>query len=52
MNYKELDGQILQFGKTEARKAMIATWKDTHIQKGLHGDDEVPKKPAEPMKPE
>lgn len=50
--FKELDGLILQFGKTDAGKAMIAAWKDARIQKGQGsaGDDEE-KKPAEPVKP-
>lgn len=48
--FKELDGLIIQFGKTDAGKAMIAAWKDARIQKGLNGDSED-KKTAEPTKP-
>ncbi len=48
--FKELDGLILQFGKTPPGKAMIAAWKDARIQKGLNGDDDK-KKPVEPVKP-
>ena len=50
--FKELDGLILQFGKTDAGKAMIAAWKDARIQKGQGGGgDNEEKKPAEPVKP-
>jgi hypothetical protein len=48
--FKELDSLILQFGKTQAGKSMITTWKDARIQKGMNGDSED-KKPAEPSKP-
>ncbi len=50
--FKELDGLIIQFGKTDAGKAMIAAWKDARVQKGQNGGDEDDeKKPAEPVKP-
>ncbi|MBL9180723.1 MAG: hypothetical protein JNN17_01165 [Verrucomicrobiaceae bacterium] len=50
--FQELDALILQFGKTEAGKAMIAAWKDARVQKGMNGgEDKTEKKPAEPVKP-
>lgn len=50
--FQELDALILQFGKTDAGKAMITAWKDARIQKGLNGGaDKTEKKPAEPVKP-
>jgi len=48
--FKELDGLIIQFGKTDAGKGMIAAWKDARVQKGQNGGDDE-KKPAEPVKP-
>ncbi|MFN0077788.1 MAG: hypothetical protein ACKVY0_15130 [Prosthecobacter sp.] len=49
--FKELDGLILQFGKTATGKSMIAAWKDARVQKGQANGDEEEKKPAEPVKP-
>jgi hypothetical protein len=51
--FKELDALIIQFGKTDAGKAMIAAWKDARIQKGQNGggDEDKDEKPAEPVKP-
>jgi hypothetical protein len=49
--FKELDGLILQHGKTDAGKGMIATWKGARLQKGLNGDDEAKAKTAQPVNP-
>lgn len=43
--FKQLDGLILQFRRTEAGRSMIASWGEARIQKGT-GHHSEPEKPA------